>query len=88
MLGNINTVIKPEIIYFTCFCGSIIQLLLVGYFKYFTMKKVEIQMNTQLMEYKYIAPKRICNQCQSILRYTVAEAAHERHDNFLCHGRR
>jgi hypothetical protein len=66
MLGSINTVINTEIIYLTCFLSS--NCFVVGYFRYFTIKKVEIQMNTQFMEYKYMAPKKEFVMLDHILR--------------------
>jgi hypothetical protein len=63
MLGSINTVINTEIIFLPVFV--IYHLIVVVYLRYFTIKKVEIQMNTQFMEYKYMAPKKefVTTQC-------------------------
>jgi hypothetical protein len=63
MLGSINTVINTEIIYLTCFCDLSSNCFVVGYLVLHD-KKVEIQMNTQFMEYKYMAPKEfVTTQC-------------------------
>ena len=57
-LETIKANVKKEIINLTL--SSVLKLVCLthGYFKYLTIIKVAIQMKTQLMMYRYMAPKK------------------------------